>query len=108
MEQGTLAEFDEGGDDADRPAEEAAAVASPDIDDADLVDISEERFPEADEHIEFSVKQVDYTVEGSGDDEHPVLHVFGRGPAPCRSSVRRRATPGARRCRSPRRCSRPV
>ncbi|PSQ39979.1 DNA polymerase elongation subunit, partial [Halobacteriales archaeon QS_9_68_42] len=78
MEQGTLAAFDEGGDDADRPAEEAAAVASPDVDDADLVDISEERFPEADEHVEFSVKQVDYTVEGSGDDEHPVLHVFGR------------------------------
>ena len=26
MEQGTLAEFDEGGDEADRPAEEAALV----------------------------------------------------------------------------------
>ena len=78
MEQGTLVEFGEGNEGADRPAEEAAAVTSPEVRDADLVDISEERFPGVDGHVEFSVKQVDYTVEGSGDDEHPVLHVFGR------------------------------
>ncbi|PSP81817.1 DNA polymerase elongation subunit [Halobacteriales archaeon QS_4_69_225] len=83
-EQGTLEAFGGGGgDDGDgsdgvRPDGEAAAVATPESDDAAVVDLSERRFPAVDDHVELSVTQVDYTVEGSGDDERPVLHVFGR------------------------------
>jgi DNA polymerase I len=78
-EQGTLGAFGGGTDGADRPAGEAAAVAGNGGDStADLVDLSDRRFPDADGHFELSVTQVDYTIEGSGDDEHPVLHVFGR------------------------------
>ncbi|MCY4730050.1 DNA-directed DNA polymerase [Natronomonas gomsonensis] len=77
MEQGTLGSFGGGSDDA-RPAEEAAAVAESSETGADVIDISDHRFPDADGHVECCVTQVDYTIEGSGDDEHPVLHVFGR------------------------------
>ncbi|MFQ3285283.1 DNA polymerase domain-containing protein [Natronomonas sp.] len=82
MEQGTLVEFggSESGD-SDRPRAEAAAVAGSDGDeDAQVVELSEEAFPDAEGHIEFAVTQVNYTVEGRGDDEHAVLHVFGRVP----------------------------
>ena len=73
--QGKLSDFGGG----DRPAEEAAAIAGADDGgDASVVDVSEHRFPDADGEVAFSVTQVDYTIEGSGDDEHPVLHVFGR------------------------------
>ena len=81
MEQGTLGEFADPGDAVDeRPTEEAAAVAGVEHTDADIVDISDRRFPDATGDVECAVTQVDYTVEGSGDDEHPVLHVFGRTP----------------------------
>ena len=82
MQQGTLGEFDgsESGD-GDRPKAEAAAVAGSDGDeDAQVVELSEEAFPDADGHVEFAVTQVNYTIEGRGDDEHAVLHVFGRVP----------------------------
>ncbi|PSP48501.1 hypothetical protein BRC75_06590 [Halobacteriales archaeon QH_7_69_31] len=77
-EQGTLEAFDGGGGAPDRPAAEAAAVTSPDAAAADVVDRLERRFPEVDDHVECSVTQVDYTIEGDGDDERPVLHVHGR------------------------------
>ncbi|WP_178916523.1 DNA-directed DNA polymerase [Natronomonas gomsonensis] len=77
MEQGTLGSFGGGSDDA-RPAEEAAAVAGSSETGADVIDVSDHRFPDADGDVECCVTQVDYTIEGSGDDEHPVLHVFGR------------------------------
>ncbi|PSQ54091.1 hypothetical protein BRD20_00720 [Halobacteriales archaeon SW_8_65_20] len=44
----------------------------------ELIDLSEYQFPDADGVAEVSVTQVDYTVEGYGDEEYPVLHVFGR------------------------------
>ncbi|QLD88583.1 DNA polymerase elongation subunit [Natronomonas salina] len=73
--QGKLSDFGAG----DRPAEEAAAIAGADGGgDASVVDVSDHRFPDADGEVAFSVTQVDYTIEGSGNDEHPVLHVFGR------------------------------
>ncbi|MFQ3318007.1 MAG: DNA polymerase I [Natronomonas sp.] len=80
MKQGTIGDFGGGAEDAARPSEEAAAVAGADGTDsgADVVDVSDHRFPDADGHVELSVTQVDYTIEGNGDDEHPVLHVFGR------------------------------
>jgi DNA polymerase I len=77
MEQGTLGSFGSGSD-GGRPAEEAAAIAGSADDGADVVDMSDHRFPDAEGHVECCVTQVDYTIEGSGDDEHPVLHVFGR------------------------------
>jgi len=79
MEQGQLSDFEAGGgNDEPRPTEEAAAVAGDDGGGAAVVDVSDHRFPDAEGTVSFSVTQVDYTVEGGGDDEHPVLHVFGR------------------------------
>jgi DNA polymerase I len=77
-EQGTLDAFDGSGGGADRPADEAAVVTAPEPADADVVDRLERRFPPVDEHVECSVTQVDYTVEGDGAEERPVLHVYGR------------------------------
>jgi DNA polymerase elongation subunit (family B) len=81
--QTTLADSFGGGasaatEDGDRPAAEAAYVAGNGGHRADVVDLSEEQFPRVDERVEFAVTQVDYTIEGYGDEEYPVLHVFGR------------------------------
>jgi DNA polymerase I len=75
--QSTLTGF---GEDEDRPTAEAEAVAGSDRVGADVVDAEEFRYPEADGEIELSVTQVNYTVEGYGDEEYPVVHVFGRTP----------------------------
>jgi DNA polymerase elongation subunit (family B) len=64
--------------DRERPAGEAAHVAGNGGQRAEIVDLSEEQFPRVEERVEFAVTQVDYTVEGYGDEEYPVLHVFGR------------------------------
>ncbi len=83
MEQGTLGEFASPSDAEDtRPVEEAAAVAGAETSNAAVVETSEHRFPDATGEIECVVTQVDYTIEGNGDDEYPVLHVFGRTPNP--------------------------
>ncbi|WP_181686479.1 DNA-directed DNA polymerase [Halorhabdus salina] len=74
-EQIGLDDFDGG---VDRPNEEAQAVAGNGGHQAGVVETSEWRYPEADGTVELFVTQVDYTIEGSGDDEYPVLHVFGR------------------------------
>jgi len=68
----TLADFGGG-----EEVEEARHVTEGD-EVGELVDLSEYQFPDADGVVEVSVTQVDYTVEGFGDDEYPVLHVFGR------------------------------
>ena len=75
----TLAAFGGGNPDAaaDGEVEEARHVTEGD-EVAELVDLSDHRFPEADGTVEIAVTQVDYTVEGYGDEEYPVLHVFGR------------------------------
>ncbi|MDH5020685.1 DNA-directed DNA polymerase [Halobacterium rubrum] len=59
--------------------EEAAVVAG----DADpvvneVLTAEKDALPDAEGEVELMVTQVDYTVEGSGDRERPVLHVFGR------------------------------
>jgi DNA polymerase I len=65
--------------DGDRAAAaEAAAVAGSGGDDAAVVDASAHEFPDVDDRVEFVVTQVDYTVEGRGEDEYPVVHAFGR------------------------------
>jgi len=76
--QSALGDFgtDEGDD--DRPTAEAAAIAGNGDGGASVVDIDERQFPDVDETVEFAVTQVDYTVEGRGDEEFPVVHVFGR------------------------------
>ena len=74
MEQTELAGFDDG----ERPADEAAAVADDEESVSTVVDADSLRFPDAEGAVTVSVTQVDYTVEYSGDDEFPVVHVFGR------------------------------
>ena len=60
--------------DDERPAAaEARAVAG-----ADDETPAGDRFQRVEETVELAVMQVDYTVEGRGDDEYPVVHVFGR------------------------------
>ena len=63
----------------DRPDEEAAAVAG-DARQAvsEIVDAANLKFPDADGTVDLTVTQVDYTVEGNGAGEYPVVHVFGR------------------------------
>ncbi|MEF8829767.1 MAG: DNA-directed DNA polymerase, partial [Haloarcula sp.] len=78
--QGTLGDFEQGADE-DRPvADEAAAIAGNGGSDGgtSVVDLDERQFPPVEETVEFVVTQVDYTIEGQGDDEFPVVHVFGR------------------------------
>jgi len=62
----------------ERPAGEAAHVAGNGGQRAETVDLAEEQFPRVEDRVEFAVTQVDYTVEGYGDEEYPVMHVFGR------------------------------
>ena len=95
MNQTGLTEFsspaDEGAVDPEkgtetRPADvvtaEAEAVAGTDSGAVDaVIDVDEARFPESTGTVEMMITQVDYTVEGSGSDEYPVIHVFGRTPA---------------------------
>ncbi|MEF8814089.1 MAG: DNA polymerase domain-containing protein, partial [Halovenus sp.] len=66
--------------DEDRPAAaEAEAVAGEGTGTgAAVVDASEQVYGDAEGTVDIAVMQVDYTVEGSGDDEYPVVHVFGR------------------------------
>jgi DNA polymerase I len=72
-------EADGSSDDRDTAAE-AAAVAGNGGDGAEIRDLSDVRYPDADSEVTFAVTQVDYTIEGHGDDEFPVIHVFGRTP----------------------------
>ncbi|KAB1189068.1 MULTISPECIES: DNA-directed DNA polymerase [Haloferax] len=82
MTQTGLSDF--GGHDADgggdeRPDSEAAIVAGNAAQHvSDVIDTDEVRFPDPDGTVELAVTQVDYTIEGTGRDEYPVLHVFGR------------------------------
>jgi len=75
--QAGLAQFGgESGD--DRPDEEAIAVAGNGGGRHEVVDPDEERYPDADGTVGIAVTQVDYTLVGSGRDERPIIHVFGR------------------------------
>jgi DNA polymerase I len=76
----TLADFSDGGDDERDAEAEARAVAGSDHQRADDVVAEDDWLPDPTGEVELSVTQVDYTVEGSGDDETPVVHVFGRRP----------------------------
>ena len=45
---------------------------------SEVVDVDDAKFPESTGTVELMVTQVDYTIEGSGREEHPIIHVFGR------------------------------
>ena len=80
------ADDDGGNDETDRDAlaaEEARIVAGGGTGRvSDVVDLSEAKFPESTGTVDLSITQVDYAVEGYGDEEYPVVHVFGRRPVP--------------------------
>ncbi|MFB6148632.1 MAG: 3'-5' exonuclease, partial [Halobacteriales archaeon] len=84
MTQRELGEFDadagDGDTDARDPVDEAQAVAGNGGHQADVVDVDEERYPDPTGEVTIAVFQVDYTIVGSGADERPILHVFGRTP----------------------------
>ncbi|MFA9426734.1 DNA-directed DNA polymerase [Natronorubrum sp. A-ect3] len=72
-----LSEFSQEPD--ERPDEEAVAVAGNGGSNAgEVIDVIEETLPEADGDLELAVMQVDYTIAGYGDEERPIMHVFGR------------------------------
>ncbi len=86
MEEADLSSFTNGADDgesgladSDPRAAEAEVVAG----DADpivteIISAESDALPQVEETIELAVTQVDYTVEGEGERERPVIHVFGR------------------------------
>ncbi len=66
--------------DAETDAAEAAAVVAGNGGGrvSEVVDIDDARFPDSEGTLELMVTQVDYTIEGYGTEEHPIIHVFGR------------------------------
>ncbi|WP_436900543.1 DNA polymerase domain-containing protein [Halovenus halobia] len=79
MSQTDLGAFQQGDEDGDRPDAEARAIAgSSGATNAAQVDTTEQLFAPVEETVEMAVMQVDYTVEGYGDEEYPIIHVFGR------------------------------
>ncbi|WP_276257539.1 DNA-directed DNA polymerase [Haloglomus litoreum] len=76
---GSAGADDDGSPDEGTEAEIAEAVAGNGGGDSTaVVDMAERRYPDAEGTTTLAVTQVDYTVEGHGDEERPVLHVFGR------------------------------
>ncbi|SEW02850.1 DNA-directed DNA polymerase [Halobacterium jilantaiense] len=81
-----LSEFmhESDGNGGDGPGEETvraeAEVVAGDADPVvnEVLTAEQDALPDAEGEVELMVTQVDYTVEGSGDRERPVLHVFGR------------------------------
>ena len=47
----------------------------------DVVNVDEAKFPDSTGTVDLMITQIDYAVEGYGNDEYPVVHVFGRRPA---------------------------
>ncbi|WP_312909655.1 DNA polymerase domain-containing protein [Natronosalvus caseinilyticus] len=78
--QAGLDAFSASDDEADeRPDEEAVHVAgNGGALGSEVIDVQTETLPEPDGTLELAVMQVDYTVSGYGDDEFPIVHVFGR------------------------------
>ena len=77
MTQSGLDDF--GDADEDRPEAEARAIAGRGGQTADAhVDVDTDWLPDPQGTLELAVTQVDYTIEGSGDEEEPIIHVFGR------------------------------
>ncbi len=89
MDQTTLDDLSASGD--DRPEAEAVAVADETATHvSEVIGAGDVRVPEptAETAVELMVTAVDYTVEGRGSDEYPVVHVFGRTTDDEREHVR--------------------
>jgi len=84
MSQSELGAFQDDGEtdgSAGRPAAEAEAVAGTNGGTtAPRIETDEHLFPAVEDTVDLAVMQVNYTVEGRGSDEYPVVHVFGRAP----------------------------
>jgi DNA polymerase I len=83
MSQSELGAFKDDEDDgsAGRPAAEAEAVAGTNGGtSAPRIETDDHLFPAVEDTVDLAVMQVNYTVEGRGSDEYPVVHVFGRAP----------------------------
>nr|WP_232688671.1 DNA-directed DNA polymerase [Halobacterium zhouii] len=76
--EGASGEGEPGGDTVRAEAAAVAGDADPVVN--EIVNAEADALPDVDGEAELMVTQVDYTVEGSGDRERPVLHVFGRTP----------------------------
>ncbi|ELZ13717.1 DNA polymerase B region [Halovivax asiaticus JCM 14624] len=62
-----------------RPDAEAAHVAGTNgSGETTILDPRRETLPEPQGKLDIAVMQVDYTIVGAGDDEQPIVHVFGR------------------------------
>ncbi|WP_248515322.1 DNA-directed DNA polymerase [Salinarchaeum laminariae] len=86
--QQDLSSWADSGEDA-RPAAEAEYVAGEGENGSDdVVDPMVETLPDADGTVELRVMQIDYTIEGTGSDETPIVHVFGRTSEGVREHVR--------------------
>src|SRR5699024_8125546 len=62
--------------DGGRATEAARQVAGDGGAAAEIVDPTERRYPDATGTVEIGVTQVDYTIEGTGPEETPIIHVF--------------------------------
>ena len=84
MTQSDLGQFGSTGNSAGDPesaadvAEAATVAGNGEGHVSDVVNVEDARFPDATGYVELAITQVDYTIEGSGRNEYPVIHVFGR------------------------------
>ncbi len=61
-----------------RAAEAAAVAGNGDPVVTEIISAEADALPTVEDRLELAVTQVDYTVEGAGEHERPVIHVFGR------------------------------
>ena len=80
MTQSDLSSFSPSDDETADDAAEAAAIVAGSGGGriSEVVAVEEAKFPDSTGTVELMVTQVDYTIEGTGREEHPVVHVFGR------------------------------
>ncbi|MDR5657239.1 DNA-directed DNA polymerase [Halodesulfurarchaeum sp. HSR-GB] len=80
MQNADLSNFggDPGGAVDSRVAEAEAVAGDADPVVSEILSAEADALPDVEETIDLAVTQVDYTVEGSGEHERPVIHVFGR------------------------------
>ncbi|MFB6093381.1 MAG: DNA-directed DNA polymerase [Halanaeroarchaeum sp.] len=74
----TFADADEGNTETERAAEAAAVAGDADPVVDEILTAEADALPAVSETVDLAVTQVNYTVEGEGDRERPVVHVFGR------------------------------
>jgi len=80
MTNADLSEFgeDSASASAGRAAEAQAVAGNADPVVTEIISAEADALPDPSGTVDLAVTQVDYTVEGSGENERPVIHVFGR------------------------------